>query len=265
MGKPWLTVGVVLALVASSAHASPCPTQTATLTPSKDNTLFQDVTGSTSNGAGEYLFAGLTATNSIRRALVAFDVAGSVPAGSTIVGATLTMNMSKTIVGPKSIELRRVSADWGEGASDAIGDEGMGDDAEPGDATWIHRYRPSSLWATPGGDFSGTLSATTSVGVEAPYSWTSPQLIADVQSMLDSPGGNFGWIVIGAETGAPTAKRFDSRENLPSVRPVLEIQYDRPGCPTTSTWGLLSGGFVVLTAATLAIRGRKLRGPALIS
>lgn len=262
MGKYRAIAGAAWALMASSAWAGVCPTQTTSLAPSKDNTLFEDIGGNSSNGAGDHLFAGLTAIGDIRRALVAFDVAGSVPAGSTIVGATLRMNMSKTIVGGQTVVLRRASADWGEGNSDAAGDEGMGAPPEAGDATWIHRFSPSTFWTSPGGDFSGTISASQSVGSEGPYAWSSAQLIADVQNMLDAPAGNFGWVVMGPESGAPTAKRFDSRENAPGVQPVLEIEYELAVCPTASSWGLLSCGLVVLSAATLALRGRSLRGPA---
>src|SRR5262245_6118071 len=42
---------------------------------SKDNTLYTDATGSTSNGAGQYFFTGQSA--SARRALVAFDISAA--------------------------------------------------------------------------------------------------------------------------------------------------------------------------------------------
>jgi homospermidine synthase len=47
-----------------------------------------------------------------------------------------------------------------------------------------------------------------------------------VQSWLDSPQANFGWILIGNESVATTAKRFDTRENIDtSFRPTLSVQY----------------------------------------
>src|SRR5438132_14183298 len=67
--------------------------------PSKDNTLYQSAAGTTSNGAGQFLFAGKTnqPSDAIRRGVIAFDVAGSVPAGATINGVTLHLHMSRPI------------------------------------------------------------------------------------------------------------------------------------------------------------------------
>ena len=60
-----------------------------TVPASRDNTLIEDPSGALSNGAGPSLFAGRTAQprNSIRRAVIAFDIAGTIPAGSVITGA----------------------------------------------------------------------------------------------------------------------------------------------------------------------------------
>ncbi|HEX4802243.1 MAG TPA: hypothetical protein VFV14_01960, partial [Myxococcaceae bacterium] len=46
---------------------------TVQLNPSKDNTLYEDDSGSTSNGTGQYFFAGRTSQGKIRRGLIAFD------------------------------------------------------------------------------------------------------------------------------------------------------------------------------------------------
>ena len=92
--------------------------------PSKDNTLYQTPTGSHSNGAGQYFFAGTTSLGVFRRGVVAFDIAGSIPAGSTISSVSLELHMSRTIGGPEIVELRRLLADWGEGTSRASGEEG---------------------------------------------------------------------------------------------------------------------------------------------
>ena len=50
---------------------------------SRDNTLYENGGGALSNGSGNYLFAGNTNGQGLRRALVHFDVAGGIPAGST--------------------------------------------------------------------------------------------------------------------------------------------------------------------------------------
>ena len=50
---------------------------------------------------------------------------------------------------------------------------------------------------TKAGDFSGTVSADQSVGAIGQYVWSSAQMVADVQSWLDNPSTNFGWLVKG--------------------------------------------------------------------
>lgn len=224
---------VWVTLLAGAAHAD-----TVILEPFKDNTLFESGTGALSNGEGDFLFAGVTdrSANLIRRALVAFDVASKVPSGSRINSASLTLHMSRTISGAQMVSVHRVSADWGEGASDAVGSEGQGAPAAPGDATWIHTFFDVDRWENAGGDFTAVPSASTSVGGNGSYTWGSTaSLVADVQGWLDDPETNFGWIVIGNESGSATAKRFDSRENSASVRPQLEIDFDAAAASATPT------------------------------
>ena len=57
-------------------------------------------------------------------------------------------------------------------------------------------------------------SAAAVVGGVNLYTWGStPGMVADVQGWLDQPGANFGWILIGDETGPQTVKNFASREH----------------------------------------------------
>ena len=112
--------------------APPVP-QTAVLTPSKDATLYQIADGSTANGAGIHIIAGATSSFFLRRALLAFDLASKIPAGSQITSVKLTMRVSNTITGNTSMELHRVTADWGEGASFAgTSRDGQGTAAKSG-------------------------------------------------------------------------------------------------------------------------------------
>lgn len=197
------------------------------LTPTKDNTLYESTTGTISNGAGDYLFAGQTnRAGAIRRGVLAFDLAGKLPSGATIVSATLQLHLSKTSAGTTPVNLHRVLANWGEGASNANSNEGGGATATTGDATWLHTSFNTTFWQTPGGDFTPAASATTAVAGEAIYQWRSPTLLADVQSWLADPASNFGWIIIGDENASGTAKRFDSKENPTAAnRPQLTIVY----------------------------------------
>jgi hypothetical protein len=196
------------------------------ITPSKDNTLYQydPVDGDTSNALGLHFFAGEDAMGELRRGVLAFDIAGHIPAGSTILSVTLSMNMSRTALDTaRTVELHKLLADWGEGTSIAPGEEGDGAPATPGDATWRHRFFDTIFWTNEGGDFSATVSASQSVGPLGQYTWSSAQMVADVQSWLDNPGSDFGWLVLGDESTSITSKRFDTRES--ASPPVLTIQY----------------------------------------
>ncbi len=205
-----------------------CVPTTITLTPSKDNTLYESATGATSNGAGDFFFVGRTnqASDSIRRGLIAFNF-GSIPAGATINSVSLKLNMSKTPGGSTTVALHRLTADWGEGTSNANANEGGGASSTTNDATWIHRFFSSSNWARAGGDFAATASATQSVGGFGSYTWNSTaQLVADVQGWVNTSSTNFGWVILGDESTGQTAKRFDSKENGTAAnRPELTVDY----------------------------------------
>lgn len=195
----------------------------------RDNTLYEDTTGSLSNGEGEWFFTGTTATDDIRRGVIAFDVAGDIPAGATITDVTLQLYMSRTISGSHPADLHRLLADWGEGGSNASGQEGGGASAQAGDATWIHRFYDSEFWDEPGGDFEAEPSASTAVAGLGSYTWSSAGMVADVQDWLDNPETNFGWLLKGNEATSGTAKRFDSRTSAnASRRPVLVVEYSIP-------------------------------------
>lgn len=205
---------------------------TVNLVSTADNTLYESQTGALSNGAGQHMFAGKTNQDLLRRAVFRFNVAGTVPAGATITGATLTLHMSQTISGGQTMNLHRLTANWGEGTSQATGMEGTGASSTNNDATWIHRFWSSQFWTTAGGDFNGTSTAATSVAGTGFYSWSSAQLTTDVQNMLDNPGSDYGWILLGNENVTGSAKRFDTKENNTQAnRPKLEITYTMPPQP----------------------------------
>ncbi|MCA9300176.1 MAG: DNRLRE domain-containing protein, partial [Phycisphaerales bacterium] len=199
---------------------------------SKDNTLYQQASGNLSNGSGSYMFAGRVNADddqSIRRALLAFDVHQFVPTGATINNVTLELSMSRTRTGAIDIGLHTVLAPWGEGTSNAIGEEGGGTASTPGDATWLHTFYPTTFWAAPGGDFDPLALATTSVNREGPYTWTSSAMASEVQAWLDDPSTNDGWILTGEETNERSTKRFDAREHpVPSQRPRLIVDFTPP-------------------------------------
>lgn len=220
---------LLLATACSTALAD-----TVILPASKDNTLYENATGDLSNGKGASFFVGTTLeeTNSRRRGLIAFDLS-SIPAGAMVTAASLSMSVTRAGPDPVpgDISLNRVLADWGEGLSDAGSPGGQGAPAETGDATWIHTFYNTSFWANSGGDFSSTASATTAVTTVGIYSWSSSQLVADVQSWVSNPAGNFGWIVTGDEINPGSAARFSSRENSTDP-PQLSVTFQLSSSPT---------------------------------
>lgn len=223
------------ATLASTLAAPAAIGATVDIPASKDNSLYETIDGTVSNGAGQHIFTGRTAIATLRRALIAFDVAGSVPAGSTITRATLTLHMSITISFDQPVSLHRAISDWGAAASDAPGQEGTGAPAETGDATWLHRFYNTVFWTTAGSDFEASPSAAILVDQNGFYEWTSGAMALDVQQWLDAPASNFGWVVVGNELEDATAKRFDSSENpTTSVRPVLQVEYAAAGTPAGS-------------------------------
>lgn len=199
----------------------------ADITAKKDNTLYEDAAGAFSNGAGEYFFVGRTKQNQIRRGLIAFDLTGTIPSNAIIDSVKLKLFMMQTIAGPQPVQLLRMLADWGEGVSDATGNEGIGATSTTNDATWIHKFFNTSRWSNPGSDFSTAVSASQTITGDGTYFWGStPQMVADAQLWLSNPANNFGWLVRGNESAFPTAKRFASHENLtPANRPVLTVFY----------------------------------------
>jgi hypothetical protein len=233
---PKILLPLVIAVILGGIGPSLAIAQLANINPIKDNTLYEydPAEGDHSNALGNHFFAGETAMGELRRGVLAFDIAGNVPAGSTILGVTLSLNMSRTGSDtPRNVELRRLLADWGEGTSVAPGEEGDGAPATTNDATWRHRFFDTIFWTTQGGDFSATVSASQSVGAVGVYTWSSSQMRADVQSWLDDPADNFGWLALGDESEILTAKRFDTRES--ASPPVLTIIYRPPGPRPTPT------------------------------
>jgi hypothetical protein len=233
------------------------------LLPSKDNTLIQQgsATSQLSNGQGD-VFVGRTnqdgqgpPTISIRRGLIAFDMAGSIPAGAMITAVSLTIRDVMGLNGDPIVQLRRVLQDWGEGSSFMNG--AMGVPAANGDATWLYRVfntanpTASPAWSTPGGDFSSTISGATTIsddlGGGQLFTWSSasnPQMINDVQNWLDNPNSNFGWLLLGNESAGMTVKRFNSGET--ATPPRLEVTFTP--IPEPVTWPVLlaAGGVLYL-------------------
>ncbi len=213
----------------------PVQNTTTTLVPTHDNTIFSEntpvppTTGYPSDALG-YLWAGRTGPNHgpyLRRALMAFDVAGQVPSAAVVRSARLELQVFKN--GPSSfgqtMSLHRLNETWGEGTSRNGLGVGTGAQATIGDATWVRRFFDTSSWTTPGGTFVATPSATRSYA-GTPFAFNStPALVADVQGWITNPASNAGWILRGDEVLEEAVVAFMSLQEGFSP-PSLEINYD---------------------------------------
>ncbi|MHC4908889.1 MAG: DNRLRE domain-containing protein [Planctomycetota bacterium] len=236
MTRPHIMAAVLAAGVGAAATADVLQVE-----PDKDNTLYGYTSGQFSNGAGTGLFVGRNLAepfpDGARRTVVSFDLS-KIPAGARVNAVSLTMVMTLGQFPVTPVSLHRAETDWGEGGSIAGGSAcsgggGGGEDAETDDATWTFASFPTTTWNTLGGDFVAEPSASVSVGGTGPYTWAStPELVADVQGWING-SLNAGWVIIGDESSAGTAKRFASREAVDTgcgaVPPLLTIDYST--CP----------------------------------
>lgn len=201
------------------------PVRHLNLQASRDATLFLSETGAFADGKGADLYLGATLAGDSRRTLVQFDLAGQLPAGTTIAAATLEIAVNKARPSVATFSLHRVTRAWAEGPSAGTGGQGV--ESTDGDVTWIHSSKPGSLWTTPGGDYATTQSATLDYAGLAPYSITGPQLVDDVRDWLSGAVENHGWLLRAAnEEIGGTAIRLDSREATTGQRPNLSITYN---------------------------------------
>lgn len=262
-------VAVVAFVLAPAAFAD-----TATLIAVRDTTLFepiqQDGFRDSGDGVGPTMFVGKVkdALNqagqvALRRAVVRFDVAGSIPAGATINSVQLTMYCDKVKLNTSfNATLHRLTSNWGEGNSNTgSSQQGRGEPAQANDATWRHTFFPNSFWTTQGGDFIGTASGTRGVGAVGFYTWgSSSGMVADVQMWLNTPSSNNGWLIKGDETRIETAKRFATRENTSSSgtwKPRLVVDYT----PAAVSGACCQAGVCsVLTSAACTTAGGTYQG-----
>lgn len=227
----------------SSPPPPPGPNQV-TLKSAKDNTLYEPAPNEASNGAGIEFYVGKTAGPygssgqvRIRRGLLQFDIAASgIPPNSTIDSVELEVEVTRIPTGSGAparhavVGLHRALSSWGEGSSAGTGGGAF---PTPGGATWTYSYWDTTFWTNPGGDFDPTSSAGVLVDGMGIFKWGSTSgMVADVQTWLDDPASNHGWVLVGGEaaTDTLTAKGFATRENQAAgdKSPRLKIYYTEP-------------------------------------
>lgn len=202
--KQLILLGTVL-LIAISVKTQ----ITINITPTKDNSIYSESV-TNSNGEGK-LFSGRTNNGDIRRALLNFDIVANIPSGATITNVTLNLEQDNSGPGATNdnYDLHPLTIDWGEGTSSG---SGTGAPAVAPDATWNDAMFGTSTWTTAGGDFLPSVAQSTIDATNGIKTWSSANMITNVQAWLDNPSTNFGWILIGNEVTDGTARRFGSKD-----------------------------------------------------
>ena len=192
-----------------------------------------------------------------RRTLIQFDLTG-LPENALVLSASVSLYAFKVKTDFATlVTLQRLSSEWTAGEYNP-GSSGHSSGSDPGDATWLHTSSPGQ-WTTPGGDFLGVTSAATLVGSTGLYTWSSPELTADVQSWLGGAAENHGWIVRGDETTEfSTVKEFASMEHPESdFAPVLTLDFVIVPEPAVSMLGLVAGLCLGGRRSARAVAGRR--------
>jgi len=232
----------ILAAIAVASVPSDASAGFLSASASRDATIYSG-SAATANGAGQYLFAGRTASGALRRALLHFDLS-SIPSDAVIVSATLNLHLTQAASGEHLVSAHRILASWTTGSSDPTGNEGSGAPAAPGDATWTSRSfgSPGMDWANAGGDYASAASGFTLVGVDlVRYSISTAGLAGDVQAWLADPSANHGWILVGDESVNQSARRFGSADGSAEFAPTLEIEFTVVPAPAAAVPLALAG------------------------
>lgn len=167
--------------------------------------------------------------NQKRRGLLAFDLS-SIPAGATLVSATLTLVcLGETVSTDLDVSVHRALVQWYEGAKN-----GAAPDASTDGSTWNYRnYNGSVAWGAAGGlsgtDYDATPTDTTLITGTSAHDW---DVLADVEDWYGETADNYGWFIIGDEGTQDSRKFFASSDNATAGnRPKLVIEYTLPGKP----------------------------------
>lgn len=205
-----------------------------------DSSIYQD-NPANSSGGFPYIYIGRTQSASARRTLIRFDLTTHLPPSAIITSATLVLHVTDTSrPGNTAVQMHAITSNWVEGSNGLPGSNpgGAGLPAEPGDVTWSHASYTTTLWTNSGGDYTATATGSGSIGEVGTTAFlTGSGLATDIQTWHTTPASNFGWILIGNETGIGNAKRLFSSEAPANLQPTLFIEYTG-GPATVQDWQL---------------------------
>jgi hypothetical protein len=274
------------ALVITGASARAAIVTTVNLPALQDVTLFGggDATNNnTSSGPG--MFVGSDG-GSPNRGLIEFDIADNIPAGATVTSATLSLTLGMVAGsggstdptkgdGPnqRTIQIFVATSPWsgttlGSTTTNTLSNPfgGTGHGSSPpnlGDTTWNWESYNTQHWNTVGGggDFVSTASASLTFAPDLSvrgdaYSWSSDQMVADVQGWLDGSVANDGWLLKNTEEAVQSFRAFFTREGAiaegaPNFQPQLSVTFIVPE-PASMSLLVLGAPLLLRRRRTLA-------------
>src|SRR5262245_28430994 len=169
--------------------------------------------------AGTYKNQNLSATlithpadnpNNLRRALVKFDTQNTIPAGSVVTSALMTVTLKRGTGGSsRRIGAYQVTTSWNET-----------------EMTWNHR-RATTAWVTPGGDLGsliGTQAVSKTAGTKVTYDVTALVRQAVAGKLGRSRYTRLALVDLDAANDS-TREFYTPDEDDPALRPVLAVIY----------------------------------------
>ncbi|PKO23941.1 MAG: hypothetical protein CVU38_01610, partial [Chloroflexi bacterium HGW-Chloroflexi-1] len=175
-------------------------------TPGKDAYIKQDKVDKRHGGDSELRVK--TENGMLNRSLLQFALP-SLPAGTVIDSATLSLYVKDASGGSVNINAHRVTASWNE---DQV--------------TWKARDKAASLlWTNQGGDYDSAVAGSTTVD-DTKNVWRSWSVTGLVSGWYSNPSSNYGLILEAPVTNPKTEKKFKSSDDgTANQRPKLEICY----------------------------------------
>ena len=131
--------------------------------------------------------------------IIGFDVTGGIPAGATIISATLNLYMFDTSRDDDPLNIHRVVVAWSEG---------------------------SVTWSSHGWNSGGYDSVVEDTLLTGTPGWKVWEVASLVQKWVNGTETEYGFYLINNSGGAQHEVNYHSREYAdPNFRPYLEITY----------------------------------------
>lgn len=151
-----------------------------------------------------------TESGKLNRALIKFDLAGSVPANAKVTSATLSLWV-KGVTGNATINAHQLSDFWTENQ-----------------VTWRYQDKVTTEeWTNPGADYAGTVLDSEAFVDGGKDYWATFNVSTAAQSWAQDSAANYGVILEAAVTNPKSETKFkSSADGTASQRPKLDLCFD---------------------------------------